>query len=146
MPNDNPPDHDQQDSEYPATLRITIATAEDAFDEAIDAAEAAESGIQTDAVVSFETAEGVRRLLTDRRLELLQSLMDEPVESITALAERVDRNYSAVHDDVEVLKTAGVVKFRTNGKSKQPFVPYETVEFDVTVRASVSGRDAEASA
>lgn len=59
MPKDNLPDHDQIDSEYPDTLRITIATAEDAFDEATDEAEAAESGIQTDAVVSFETAEGV---------------------------------------------------------------------------------------
>lgn len=140
MPKDNLPDHDQIDSEYPDTLRITIATAEDAFDEATDEAEAAESGIQTDAVVSFETAEGVRRL------ELLQSLMDDPAESITALAERVDRNYSAVHDDVDVLKAAGVVKFRTNGRSKQPFVPYETVEFDVTIRASASGTDTEVSA
>ena len=146
MPTDNPPDHDTTDSTYPDTLRITIATAEEAFDAAIDAAEAAESGVQTDAVVSFETAEGVRRLLTDRRLELLQSLMTESAESITNLAERVDRSYSTVHDDVDVLKTAGIVKFRNNGKAKQPFVPYDTIEFDVTVRASVSGNDAEASA
>ena len=72
--------------------------------------------------------------------------MDDPAESITALAERVDCNYSAVHDDVDVLKAAGVVKFRTNGRSKQPFVPYEIIEFDVTIRASASGTDTEVSA
>jgi len=146
MPTDNPPTQDPTDSEYPETLRITIATAEEAFDGALDAAAAAEDGMQTDAVVSFETAAGVRRLLTDRRLELLQSLMDESAASITSLANRVGRSYSVVHDDIDVLNTAGIVKFRNNGKSKQPFVPYETIEFDVTVRASVSESDAEAEA
>jgi predicted transcriptional regulator len=119
---------------------------EAAFDTALDAAAAADDGRQTPAVVSFESADGVRRLLTDRRLELLRSLMREPAESISDLAQRLERNYATVHEDVEILADAGVVEFRASGQSKAPFVPYETVEFDVTVRA-VSGDDGrEASA
>lgn len=45
------------------------------FDEAVEAASAAEDGEQCNAVVSFETAEGIRKPLTDRRRELLRSLM-----------------------------------------------------------------------
>ncbi len=143
MPDDNHPDPAPERVDYPETLRITIASAEDAFDEALDAASSAERGEQTDAVVSFENAKGIRRLLTDRRLELLESLMGKPAESITDLADRLDRSYSVVHDDIEVLAEYGIVKFRQEGQSKQPFVPYETIAFDVTVRAPVTGGDTE---
>ena len=144
MPNNNHTDPGPEDVDYPDKLRITIASAEDAFDDAVDAADAAETGEQADAVVSFETAEGIRRLLTDRRLELLRSLMVESPSSISDLADRLDRSYSVVHDDVEVLAEVGIVKFHQNGQSKQPFVPYETIEFGVTVHAPVPGGNTEA--
>ena len=147
MPNDNDNHADMlapEDRNYPETLRITISSAEDAFDDAVEAAGAAENGKQTDAVVSFENAGGIRKLLTDRRLELLRSLMGEPAESITELADRLDRSYSVVHDDVEMLAEYGIVKFRQEGQSKQPFVPYETIEFDVTIQAHYIGRNTEA--
>lgn len=126
-----------EEMNYPETLRITIASQEEAFDEAIAAASAAEDGDQTDAVVSFTNTEGIRRLLTDRRLELLRSLMTERARSISDLADRLDRSYSVVHEDIEVLNEYGIVKFQQDGQSKQPFVPYETIEFDVTVQAPV---------
>lgn len=147
MPNDNTDDTPApEDLNHPETLRITISSGEDAFDDALEAAGAAEDGEQTDAVVSFETAAGIRKLLTDRRLELLRSLMGAPAESITELATRLDRSYSVVHDDVEMLADYGIVKFRRKGQSKQPFVPYDTIEFDVTIRAHYIGENTEAPA
>jgi len=132
-----------EDYNYPDTLRITIASREQGFDDALVAAHDAEAGNQADAVVSFENAEGIRRLLTDRRLELLESLMGASATSIKALADRLDRSYSAVHDDVAVLADHGIVKFRRDGAAKQPFVPYETIEFDITVRASTATEESE---
>jgi len=146
MPDANHTEPAPEEMNFPETLRITIASPEDAFDDAISAAGAAEAGEQTDAVVSFETAEGIRKLLTDRRLELLRSLMGTPAESISSLADRLERGYSVVHNDVELLAENGIVQFRQEGASKQPFVPYETIEFDVTVRAPIGGGDAEAPA
>lgn len=143
MPDDNHTEPAPEDMNFPDTLRITIETSREAFDTAIDAA--AEDGEQTPAVVSFETAKGFRKLLTDRRLELLRSLMTEPADSIRALAGRLDRNYSTVHDDVETLAEYGIIQFQQEGQSKQPFVPYETIEFDVTVEAHHAG-DSEAPA
>ena len=127
---------------YPETLRVTIESGSDAFDAALD--DVADGPDATDeAVVSFETAAGLRQLLTDRRLELLESLLDEPADSITALAERLDRSYSVVHDDIELLADTGIVKFRQAGQSKSPFVPYERIEFDVTISASTAAGDTE---
>lgn len=143
MPDDNQAES-APDREYPDRLRITIASPAEAFDEAVEDAAAAEQGEQSEAVVSFESAEGVRQLLTDRRLELLESLMGEPGESITELAERLDRSYSVVHRDVEVLADCGIVKFRRDGQTKQPFVPYETIAFEVTVQAPLDIGESEA--
>ena len=133
------------DLSYPDTLRITIQSGEDAFADALTAAGVAESDGETPAVVSFETTEGVRRLLTDRRLDVMRSLMTAPADSISALAERLGRNYSTVHEDVSILAEYGIVQFRESGGSKAPFVPYESIEFDVTVRADDAG-EREASA
>jgi predicted transcriptional regulator len=133
------PDADHPDSRppaelnYPETLRITVASGEAAFDEALGAAGAAEGGEQPPAVVSFETAAGVRRLLTDRRLELVRSLVDEPASSIAALARRIDRSYSVVHDDLDVLAEYRIVEFRHDGRTKRPFVPYERIHLDVEI-------------
>jgi len=127
-------------------LIIQTISAEDTFDEAVAATGAAEDGEQRDAVISFETAAGIRKLLTDRRLELLRSLMGRPAESITDLADRLERSYSAVHEDVAVLAEYGIVQYREAGQSKQPFVPYETIEFDVTIRAPLTDGDTEAPA
>jgi predicted transcriptional regulator len=146
MPNNNHTDRAPEDLNYPETLRITIESTETAFDEALAAARTAESGEQTEAVLSFESATGIRELLTDRRLELLRSLMGEPAGSISSLAERLDRSYSVVHDDVELLAEHGIVKFRQAGQAKQPFVPYDSIEFDITVCAPVSSDDTEAPA
>lgn len=142
MSNDNHATPAPEATQYPETLRITIQSGEAAFDGALEAVADTPEPAEA-AVVSFETAEGIRRLLTDRRLELLQSLMDAPAESITALATRVGRSYSVVHDDIELLADTGIVKFRQDGQSKQPFVPYETIEFDVTISASAASGDAE---
>lgn len=145
MPND---DHEPapEDLNFPETLRITLASGEEALDDALEAAGSVETGDRHEAVVSFETVAGIRRLLTNRRLELLRSLMDKPAESIMALAQRLGRSYSVVHDDVDVLAGYGIVQFRQEGQSKQPFVPYERIEFDVSVEAPVTGNDSEAPA
>lgn len=144
MPDADPDELAPESLNYPETLRITIASPENGFEGALEDARTADTDGAEETVVSFRSADGVRRLLTDRRLELLRSLMDEPGESISEVAQRLDRSYSVVHEDIDVLAECGVVKFRQRGQSKQPFVPYETVEFDVTIGPQVTEDDTEA--
>jgi predicted transcriptional regulator len=145
MHNDNRSDKTApEELDWPETLRITISTPKEAADRAIAAASAVEQGDRTPAEISFGTVGKLRRLLTDRRVEIVRSLMDEPAESISALAERLDRSYSVVHDDVDVLADYGIVQFRSDSRDRAPFVPYDSVEIDVTIQGARS-TDVEAS-
>lgn len=135
---DLPDDMAPEDVNWPDTLRITIATREEAFDRARATAEAAERGEQSPATISFQSANKLRKLLTDRRFEIIRSLMDEPSDSINALADRLDRSYSVVHDDVEVLADYGIVQYRERGQSRAPFVPYETIDVSLTIEGTRS--------
>ncbi|OYR43858.1 hypothetical protein [Halorubrum sp. Hd13] len=127
--------------EYPDTLRVEIGTTEEMFEDAIATAEAyeqatAETGADAEAVVTFASVDQPRKVLTDRRIELVEDLMATPAESITELAERVDRTCSVVHEDVDVLVAAGIVEQREDGTATRLFVSYESVEVGITLRAS----------
>ena len=130
--------YDERDLNYPDTLIIDVMSGEEALDRVVDDAGAAEAdnGEQPPARRSFASVSEIRKLLTDRRVEILESLMAEQADSITELAERLDRTYSVVHDDIEVLGEYGIVKFyETEGsRSRGMLVPYETIEVDVTIR------------
>ncbi|MCH7661886.1 MAG: HTH domain-containing protein [Euryarchaeota archaeon] len=139
MPTDKLPDDlAPEDVNWPETLRITISTPEEAAERALAAAEAAERGEQSPAEISFASANKLRKLLTDRRFEIIRSLMDEPAPSISALADRLDRSYSVVHDDIEVLAEYGIVQFRSDRRNRAPFVPYETIDVSLTIQGTRS--------
>ena len=52
-------------------------------------------------------------------------------ESISALAETLDRDYRTVHDDVSLLSDYGLLFLIEDGQSKRPFLPYERIHLDV---------------
>jgi len=83
---------------YPDTLRITVGSVDSMFDAAI--AQLGDDGESDEAVRSFDSVADVRQLLTDRRVELMRSIMTASPDSITDLADRLGRNYSDVHSDV----------------------------------------------
>lgn len=122
------------DLDFPEVLRVTVASGEEAFDAAVAEASSAEAGGRTrrEAVRAFESLADLRELLTPRRLEALRSIHDDPPESISALARRLDRPYAVVHADVETLAGHDVVHFEDGPRgAKRPFVPYDQVRVDV---------------
>lgn len=60
--------------------------------------------------VTFASWEILARVMTGKRLELLRHLHHHGVVSIAALARELGRDYKRVHEDVEVLTTAGLVQ------------------------------------
>lgn len=94
-----------EDLNYPETLRLTLRDSESMFDEALDTAAAIENGedVQPEATRAFQDIDDLRELLTDRRIEILRSIYEQPADSISALADRLDRTYSLVYDDVTIL-------------------------------------------
>ncbi len=136
---DNPNTHELDTNgaaTYPETLRITVASAGDVFDQARD--QLATDDVADEAVRSFARIADVRQLLTDRRVEIMRAIMTDTPESISDLADRLDRNYPDVHSDIQVLADHHIVYFDTDGRSKRPVIPYSRVHLDIEVAGDSS--------
>ncbi|MFB6163323.1 MAG: transcriptional regulator [Halococcoides sp.] len=129
---------DRPIEEYPAVLRITAESDEAHRRDVLDRIERWEAGEAVPHVVNFQNPSDLRALLTDRRVELLQSVMSDRPDSIRDLADRLDRDVKTVHDDLSVLAEYDVVHFERDGRAKRPVVPYETIE----VRLAIEPPDA----
>jgi len=127
---------------YPETLRITVESVDQMFDDAIEQLDS--DGPPDEAVRSFEQIGDIRALLTDRRVEVMRTIMSQNPVSITDLADQLDRNYSDVHSDVEVLANHHIVYFDTEGQRKRPVIPYDRIRLDVEVAADVTDSRAHA--
>lgn len=109
------------------TLVIEV-TSEAPLTELSDMVDDAEAGHVGPARIALQP-ETLRRLLTPRRLELVETIMAESPESIQALADEVNRSYPSVHDDLELLADVGIVVFRRQGRANQPVIPYDRIEY-----------------
>lgn len=135
-PTDTEPTHDEftpgpDEVEYPSTLLITAKPSEAHEQDALDRAERWEQGDAVPHVVNFEDRSRLRELLTDRRMELLEAVMEHPPGSIRALADRLGRDVHDVHSDLHLLAEYGIVHFESDGSAKKPYVPYDTVRIEV---------------
>jgi predicted transcriptional regulator len=119
------------------TLVITTLSEEDSVDAAVRLArEAAAADEPAPHRKNFEDPSAVRRLLTPRRLELIETLMHTTPESISALATALERNYREVYEDLQLLEDADIVDFEADGRAKRPVVPYERVRLEVEIGRS----------
>jgi len=99
-------------------------------------------GFRSLRVINFQNPSDLRALLTDRRIELLRSIMTKRPDSIRQLAERVDRDIKSVHDDLQVLVEYDIVHFEQSGRAKRPFVPYDSIEINLEISTPRSADDA----
>jgi predicted transcriptional regulator len=60
--------------------------------------------------LGFESWEGLVRLLSPKRLELLRHAHASPAKNVRALALALGRDYHRVHEDVQALEEAGLVE------------------------------------
>ena len=134
---------DPRDRPHPDVLRVTVETFDRMREETLDAINAVADGESPPAVISFATVGELRKILTDRRIELLRALIDTDgaAESITALAEDLDRDYRTVHDDVTLLADYGLLFIVDVGQSKRPYLPYDRIHLDVELVGNEPGEE-----
>ena len=134
---------DPRDRPHPSVLRVTVESFDEMREDTLDAIDAVSEGEEQPAVVSFRTVGELRKILTDRRIELLRALMatEGAAESISALAEALDRDYRTVHDDVSLLADHGLVFIVEDGQSKRPYLPYERIHLDVELVGGQPGEE-----
>lgn len=100
-----------------------------ALERELEFAERFEQDKETPHLLNFENPSDLRKLLTERRLEVLRSINADPPESIRALADRLDRAASDVHEDVHLLAEYNIVYFEQDGRARAPYIPYDRVEY-----------------
>ena len=143
--NDGWPDKysDPRDRPHPSVLRITVESFEGMREDTLNTIEAVSEGEEKPAVVSFRTVGELRKILTDRRIELLQALVatEGAAESISAVAKDLERDYRTVHDDVSLLADHGLLFIIDEDRSKRPYIPYERIHLDVELVGETSGEE-----
>lgn len=133
---------DRDPEDYPSVLRITSEPDDVHRQEALDRLDRWQAGEEVPHVINFQNPSDLRALLTDRRVELLRSIMTEQPDSIRQLADRVDRDVKTVHDDLQVLAEYDIVQFEQAGRAKRPFVPYDTIKVSLEISPVRSADDA----
>jgi predicted transcriptional regulator len=132
---------DRRPEDAPEVLRITANSEAVHRRDALDRLDRWEAGEPVPRVINFQHPSDLRALLTDRRVELLRSVMAERPDSIRGLADRLGRDVKSVHDDLGVLGEYDIVYFEHDGRAKRPFVPYETIEVRLDISAPNSVDD-----
>ena len=127
-------DRDLED--YPSVLRLTSNPEEVHRKDALARLDRWEAGEVVPHVVNFQNPSDLRALLTDRRVELLRSIMTSRPDSIRQLAERLDRDVKTVHDDLQILTEYDIVHFEQAGRAKRPFVPYDSIEVSLEISSA----------
>jgi len=85
----------------------------------------------------FANIDDLRRVLTERRLELMLAIARERPASVHELAMRLGRDYKNVSTDVALLERLGLVTLATsgnNGKAQVPAVPYDEIHVTIDLR------------
>lgn len=133
---------DRDPEDYPPVLRITANPEAQHREDALDRLARWEAGEVVPHVINFQNPSDLRALLTDRRIELLRSVMADRPDSIRGLAERLGRDVKSVHDDLQVLADYDIVHFEQRGRAKRPFVPYDAIEVRLEITTSQPADDA----
>ncbi|MDY7082420.1 MAG: transcriptional regulator [Halobacteria archaeon] len=82
-------------------------------------------------VIAFEDPDDLGKVMTSRRIELIDAIMLEEPDSIRNLADIVDRGLREVHEDVQMLAEKGIVEFEEEGRAKKPRIPYDNIRIEV---------------
>lgn len=89
--------------------------------------------------IAFGSLEAMRKVLTPKRLELLQVIRQERPASIYALAKTTGRDLRNVQDDVAMLARLGLVSL-SRGKHARagvsPRVEYDRIRLDIPLFAA----------
>lgn len=71
-------------------------------------------------------AELARKIMTEKRIEIIETIREEEIESKRDLARKVDRDISVVSKDLKVLWKYGIVEYREEDNNRK--IPEITAE------------------
>ena len=98
-----------------------------------------------EAALYFETVAELRKILTEKRLELLLAITRHRPASVNELAGLLGRDYKNVSTDITLLERLGLVKLSAKGgrgRAQTPSVPYDEIQVTIDLRQPRAARAA----
>jgi predicted transcriptional regulator len=83
--------------------------------------------------ISFDNVAALWKILSPKKMELLQSMAGQGYLSIREIARRVGRDVSAVHRDIQALADAGLVE---RNPERQARFPYDEIHVDFVLHGA----------
>ena len=119
-------------------IKLGIRTVNSAFKDWAETFEKVRKGKKVDRRrgVYFTGLEAIRKVLTEKRLELLHIIKEQEPDSVYELSKIVKRDIKNVNDDLLVLKDIGLVsvfKARKGRERSIPRVNYDKIQLEIGV-------------
>ncbi|OGL45848.1 MAG: hypothetical protein A2149_08460 [Candidatus Schekmanbacteria bacterium RBG_16_38_11] len=119
-------------------VKIGIRSLQEGLKHFAEVAKAIEKGkdIKKERGVYFENLETIRKILTDRRLEVLRIIKEKKPSSIYQLAQILERDLKNVNEDLRLLQESGLVSLKKSKKDREritPSVDYDAIQLNIAV-------------
>ena len=116
-------------------IKIEIRSLDNALKEAGEVFEKLTKGetVQKKTAIYFNNLKEMRKVLTEKRLELLKTIKDKKPASVYQLARMVHRDIKNVLQDLSYLKELGLVEITETRDKKIPHVGYDKIAFEVAI-------------
>ena len=119
-------------------IKLGIRSLDTAYAEWAETFEKVRKGRKVDKSrgIYFTSPEAVRKVLTEKRLELLHVIKEQEPNSVYELAKILKRDIKNVNDDIELLKNIGLVsitKAREGRGRVIPRVNYDKIQLEIGV-------------
>jgi len=117
------------------TIHIEVKSLDEALTEAGDVFEEISQGraVKRKHAIYFSNLKEMRRVLTEKRLELLHTVKERKPSSVYSLAKMLHRDLKNVLQDVEYLRELGVLEVEEHDDRKVPRMDYDKISFEVAV-------------
>ena len=119
-------------------IKLAIKDRQEAMKEFVHALTKARKGksVLPHHELSFQNIDTLRKVLTEKRMELLHLIKQHSPESIYELAKIVNRDLKSVNTDIDVLVDLGLVsleKLKEERKKTKPYVEFDKLNVEITL-------------
>jgi len=119
-------------------IKIGVRSLDTAFEEWAQTFEKVQRGKKIDKRrgVYFTSLEAMRKVLTEKRLELLHIIKEQQPDSVYELSKIVKRDLKNINSDLELLRDIGLVSMSKARKGRERVIPrvnYDKIQLEIGV-------------
>ena len=119
-------------------IKIGVRSLDTAFEEWAQTFEKVRRGKKIDKRrgVYFTSLEAMRKVLTEKRLELLHIIKEQQPDSVYELSKIVKRDLKNINSDLDLLRDIGLVSMSKARKGRERVIPrvnYDKIQLEIGV-------------